>query len=103
MNLRPVVSEEPSTRQTECIAPNIPVHDPRRSRLMNLSMGPASNKQAHDIRNFVYLASSFAQLMLEGLSGPVSAQQKELLGHVVDCMARAQKLLVPAGRDSNAA
>ncbi len=103
MNLRLAISEEDAMRQTECIAPNILIHDPRRSALMDLTTGPAPTRQAHDIRNFLYLSSSFAQLMLEGLSGPVSSQQKELLGHIVDCMARAQKLLVPAGRASSVA
>jgi hypothetical protein len=103
MNLHLAPSEETSMRHTECIAPNVLIHDPRRSAMMDLAMGPAPTRQAHDIRNFLYLASSFAQLMLEGLSGPVSAQQKELLGHIVDCMGRAQKLLVPAGGASRAA
>jgi len=63
----------------------------------------APTTQAHDIRNFVYLASSFAQVMRDGLSGPVNPQQKELLEHIVDCMARAQALLVPATRNSASA
>ncbi len=103
MNLRLATSAETSLRQTECIAPNILIHDPRRSAMMDLTTGPAPTRQAHDIRNFLYLTSSFAQLMREGLGGPVNSQQEELLGHIVDCMARAQKLLVPGGRASSAA
>ena len=56
--------------------------------------------QVHHIRNFVYLASSFAQIVRDGLSGPVNPQQQELLGHIVDCMARTQALLVPATGNS---
>jgi len=59
---------------------------------------PEGSRPEHDLRNVLYLVTSFAQLMREGLAGPVSQPQKEFLGHILDCAARAQELMAPARR-----
>lgn len=74
---------------------DLPFVSKRRSAILDALTGPVHAKQDHDMRNFLYLSSSFAQLLHDGLVGPVSQSQKEFLGHILDCAAKAQALLAP--------
>jgi light-regulated signal transduction histidine kinase (bacteriophytochrome) len=60
-------------------------------------------KRDHDLRNFLYLASSFAQLMRDETVGPLTPTQKEFLEHIIDCASRAQRLLTGGFRSTTTA
>ena len=51
----------------------------------------------HELRNLLFLIISFSQLLGGGQAGPVTAQQKEFLDHVVECARKMQPLLPGAG------
>lgn len=69
------------------------IAEQRRDRVLDALTGPTHSKREHDLRNFLYLATSFTQLLSEGLAGAVSERQKEFLSHVLDCTGKMRQLL----------
>jgi light-regulated signal transduction histidine kinase (bacteriophytochrome) len=65
----------------------------RRHRVLDAAMGTTCSRREHDMRNYLYLITSFAQLMSDGLGGAVTDRQKEFLGHVLDCTHNLHRLL----------
>jgi len=47
----------------------------------------------HDLRNLLYLITSFTQLLSDGQAGTVTGRQKEFLNHVLDCSRNMGHLL----------
>ena len=72
---------------------NFSAADLRRTRVLDGLTGPACSKQDHEMRNFLYLGTSFTQLLRDGLAGPVTAMQKEFPGHVLVCTGDMRQLL----------
>jgi hypothetical protein len=62
---------------------------------VDATAGPKRNRQAHDLRNSLYLIAGFAQALRDGLVGPVTCPQREILDHVLVCAAKAQRVLSP--------
>lgn len=68
-------------------------NDQRRGRVLDAGFGPARSRRDHELRNQLYLVISFSQLLESGQAGPVSASQKEMLGHVLECAEKIRQLL----------
>lgn len=67
--------------------------DQRRERVLDDGFGPARSRRDHELRNQLYLVISFSQLLESGQAGPVSAAQKEMFGHVLECAEKIRQLL----------
>lgn len=82
-------------------SPVIDFHaEQRRTRVLELT-SKAHSKREHDLRNLVYLISSFTQLLSDGVAGSVTQRQKELLGHVLEC-TRNMRQLIDGAADGSA-
>lgn len=72
----------------------------RRTRVLDAVSGPTHAQREHDLRNLLYVITSFTQLLTDGLAGAVTPRQKELLGHVLDCSRDMRQLLDASRRDA---
>lgn len=75
--------------------------DRRRTRVLDAVCGPTHAQREHDLRNLLYVITSFTQLLNDGMAGAVTPRQKELLGHLLDCSRDMRQLLDGSHRDTS--